>query len=256
MKIRALSIIFLFTLCFFSLGQTAFAQADAVVPAQQDAQAGTGTQEQVPGAVVNDAINIPLLFVQSMESGTFDGKELVLKGVDATIYFSDRPFRIAGHVPNDVFIADWDKGENNFKEDPPNAALSIFNSGGQPDGAVIELRDAELRGEDIVYQVKVMNGDLPAEFQAASIFIDSKGDAGWGAAGGLLGGLLLGKVLDSSSHSQPQTTVIQTAPPPPYYYSPPPYYGYAPQPYYGQPQQQPQPPPYYGEQRPPQQQQY
>ncbi len=69
---------------------------------------------------------VQLLFVQNSVTGSYDGKRLNLNGVGSTIFFSDRPERISGHVQNAEFISHWDEGSDNFASNPPNATLSIF----------------------------------------------------------------------------------------------------------------------------------
>ena len=44
----------------------------------------------------------------------------------ATLYFSDRPERVVGHVTWEMFVDTWDEGENSFSEDPPNAVLAFL----------------------------------------------------------------------------------------------------------------------------------
>ena len=39
-------------------------------------------------------------------------------------YFYDRPSRIAGEILAKKFVDDWSMGRNNFKADPPNAAMA------------------------------------------------------------------------------------------------------------------------------------
>ena len=75
--------------------------------------------------------NIHLLFVQSAKSATLskDGV-LTLKGVSpTTLYFSDRPARIAGHYRNAEYMQFWQGGNDSFLKDPPNATLSAFQPG-------------------------------------------------------------------------------------------------------------------------------
>jgi hypothetical protein len=84
------------------------------VQAQQAAQTGPALDK------------VELLFVQNALSGRFDGKTLTLTGVGPTIFFSDRPYRVAGQVRTAEFIGHWDKGSDNFAENPPNATLSVF----------------------------------------------------------------------------------------------------------------------------------
>src|SRR5215467_2724327 len=51
--------------------------------------------------------------------------KVILEGVNPFVaYFSDRPYRIAGNMPVEQFTNLWQKkGNNSFKEDPPNAEL-------------------------------------------------------------------------------------------------------------------------------------
>lgn len=54
---------------------------------------------------------------------------------DPVIAFSDRPNRIVKHLSMPKLIDLWDRGENSFKNDPPNASLNATNL----DPVVIEL---------------------------------------------------------------------------------------------------------------------
>ena len=56
-----------------------------------------------------------------------DGR-VILHGVSATtLWFSDRPYRLAGHTPTNEFVSQWDQGSDNVAENPPNALLSMFD---------------------------------------------------------------------------------------------------------------------------------
>ena len=46
------------------------------------------------------------MFVQSARSGTFDGSTLTLDSVGSTLYFSDRPARLEGHVKTGKFVGE------------------------------------------------------------------------------------------------------------------------------------------------------
>ncbi len=172
----------LLVLCVLSLTQSASAQTAA---------------EKAP--------NAQFLFVQSASTGSFDGKQLRLNGVGKTIFFSDRPYRINGHAKTSHFVEFWNKGADSFKADPPNATLSVFDEDEGPvKNAVIELLNPVLEGNTITYDVKILEGKIPEAFEEASLFID---DTGWGVAGGLLGGMVLGKAMsndNSQGGSQPQ----------------------------------------------------
>ena len=70
-----------------------------------------------------------LLFVQNAAGLSFADGKLVLKNVELlTICFSDRPERLAGHMPTTEFVPMWSKGKDSFLKDPPNATLSILQA--------------------------------------------------------------------------------------------------------------------------------
>ena len=65
------------------------------------------------------------LFVQTAKDIAYKDGVLTLQDVSpVTVFFSDRPQRIVGHVRNDLFLKKWAEGSNSFKSDPPNAVLS------------------------------------------------------------------------------------------------------------------------------------
>jgi hypothetical protein len=116
---------------------------------------------------------VQLLFVQGARGVTFADGTLVLQGVSpTTLFFSDRPRRIAGHVLTRRFLADWGKGEHSFADDPPNATLSVFGDGVVRD-VVVELSRPRLRGDDLVYDARLLEGTAPEKGGPSSLFIDA-----------------------------------------------------------------------------------
>ena len=73
---------------------------------------------------------VDLLFVQNASNVVIDtnGRTLTLKGVGpTTLYFSDRPVRLAGHFRTKKdYLPLWTDGKDSFLKDPPNATLSVF----------------------------------------------------------------------------------------------------------------------------------
>jgi len=134
------------------------------------------------------ADKVELFFVQSAISGFSDGKTLTLNGVPSTLYFSDRPKRIAGHMQTDSFVAEWAKGKDSFESNPPNAVLSVFTESGVIVDSTVELSNPQIKGNQISYQLKVLEGTPPMQFKSASLFID-------GHAGAFVGGMVAGHVL-------------------------------------------------------------
>jgi hypothetical protein len=112
------------------------------------------------------------LFVQSAKGVAYADGKLILKGVSpTTVMFSDRPERIAGHMPTKRFIPFWSEGNNSFLKDPPNATLS-FAEDKQLEDVVVELKEPFLEGDNLTYRVTVLEGELPSEAGLASLFID------------------------------------------------------------------------------------
>jgi hypothetical protein len=144
-----------------------------------------GAEAQAPRANP-PATKVELLFVQNSASGSFDGKRLTLKGVGSTLYFSDRPERITGHLSTSEFVGHWTKGTDSFAANPPNATLSIL---GAKDvrSAVVVLTNPKLDGNNLSYSVKVLEGKLPASFKESSLFIDIFGRWRMAAAGMAVG---------------------------------------------------------------------
>jgi hypothetical protein len=118
---------------------------------------------------------VEYLFVQSAETAALADGVLRMGAVSpATVFFSDRPERDAGHLPTEDLIANWGEGEDSFADDPPNATLSIL-SGPVPQEIVVVLTSPRLEDGDLVYDVEVLEGDEAAVGGACSLFIDVVG---------------------------------------------------------------------------------
>jgi hypothetical protein len=86
------------------------------------------------------------MFVQTAVGMTSDGTTLTLGEVTpSTLYFSDRPKRIVGHMTTADFVDLWGAGDNSFEQDPPNAVLAFLESGDQaPADAVVVIKQPRL----------------------------------------------------------------------------------------------------------------
>ena len=74
--------------------------------------------------------DIEALFAQTAREMTHDGDKVTFHGFSpATLFFSDRPQRVVGHLTTQQFVEEWGKGENSFAEDPPNAVISFVEVG-------------------------------------------------------------------------------------------------------------------------------
>jgi hypothetical protein len=157
------------------------------------------------------------LFVQSFGAGsiaTGDDGKLILTAdhlAGQTIYFSDRPERIAGMVSTETFLgtgsatptenegasATPEGGINFTPADPPNAALVFAGTEGDDDPGnvlVVELIDPtyDPTTGQATYEIKVLDDDTAVDmrfvsepvsdahairsFDSASLFIDDCGD--------------------------------------------------------------------------------
>jgi hypothetical protein len=131
---------------------------------------------------------IPSLAVLNSKGATLQGNKLTLTGVSSNaIVFADRPVRAAGHVLTAHFIKEWDVGNDSFAKDPPNATISVLS----PDGAtvkdaVVVLKAPKLEGDNLTFDVSVLEGDLTNATGAAALFID------WFAARGYGGRAVVG----------------------------------------------------------------
>ena len=128
-----------------------------------------------------------LMFVQVAEDMKVDAAAKTLRLVKVgqqTLYFSDRPVRIAGHLKMSEFLDEWTSkaGKDNFGADPPNAVLSVYEPG-QDDSTlvVVEISHPKIDGADMVYDYKLIKGKLPASGGQTALFID------WVGAGGGVG---------------------------------------------------------------------
>lgn len=115
---------------------------------------------------------IQALYVQTAASMSYANGKLTLHGLTpTTLFFSDRPDRVTGHCSSEEFVASWDKGEDSFASNPPNAALSIFHNDGVSD-IVVELKNPVLKGNQLTYHVDILDGEIPAVGGPNSLFID------------------------------------------------------------------------------------
>ena len=98
-----------------------------------------------------------------------------------TVYFTDRPVRLAGHIKMSDYLEEWtaQAGKDSFRADPPNATLSTYEPA-QADNtlAVVKITDPVVEGADLIYSYKLIEGKLPATGGATALFIDWIGVGG------------------------------------------------------------------------------
>ncbi|MGO4675015.1 hypothetical protein AB4Z40_19150 [Bosea sp. 2YAB26] len=151
------------------MSNSASAQATPAVPPHVPLQKAIGTPAK-PELV-------PSLFVLSARGATLQGGKLVLSGLSPnSIVFADRPVRSAGHELTAHILEEWLPGNqspDSFYKDPPNATVSAFTRDGSGiRDAVVVLKTPKLEGDQVTFDVDVMEGDLAGGDGPASIFID------------------------------------------------------------------------------------
>ena len=180
---------------------------------------------------------IPSLAVLNSHGATLDGNTLTLVGVAPnTIVFSDRPARMAGHVNTAHFISEWDEGRDSFAKDPPNATISVLGADGKTvDDAVVVLKKPKIDGDNLTFEVSVLEGSLDGAKGSAALFIDwfahgggwhggwhggwyHGGGYGWHVPGAFYAGAAVGAAVGAAAASRPYY------PPPCGYYPYPPCY--------------------------------
>jgi len=115
--------------------------------------------------------NPPVMFVQTAPGVSFKDGKLTLM-TPSTVFFSDRPARVVGHIPCREFIRSWSEGGDSFKKDPPNAALTVFVPNGEPTKMVVTLQNPRFEGANLIYDAKVVKGSAPEAMYEAALFID------------------------------------------------------------------------------------
>jgi hypothetical protein len=75
---------------------------------------------------------VQLMFVQTADDLKADANTLRLVNVgQQTLYFSDRPVRVAGHLTMPAYMDEWKAGEgpDNFSSDPPTPRYRFMSRG-------------------------------------------------------------------------------------------------------------------------------
>ena len=176
-------------------------------------------EEKLPSeSAPAQASDVNWLFVMTATSGSFDGESLTLNGVPPTLLFSDRPDRVWGHMDTPALVDAVSKGPDSFSEVPPNAVLSTFGANELPTTATVVLNQPKVKGASVTFPVDVLEGDIPAEFTGASLFIDH-----WHRRppiGAFVVGAAVGSAVTHAA-TQPKTTTVVVAEPTHVVYSAP-----------------------------------
>jgi hypothetical protein len=116
---------------------------------------------------------VPSLIVMNARRAALLDQKLVLDEIGANaIVFADRPVRAAGHLLTSHILEQWDNG-GSFAKNPPNATVSVLSKdGGSVSDVVVVLRNPHLQGDQLSFDVRVLEGNLATANGPASVFID------------------------------------------------------------------------------------
>ncbi|CAN7720932.1 hypothetical protein LJR231_006115 [Phyllobacterium sp. LjRoot231] len=116
----------------------------------------------------------PALIVLNSKGASLKDGKLVLTGISSnSIMFADRPVRAAGHVLTAHLLEEWATGKDSFAADPPNATVSVLmKDGSDVLDAVVTLNAPKIDGDDLSFDVEVLEGSLDGADGPASTFID------------------------------------------------------------------------------------
>lgn len=141
-----------------ALAQTPAPAAPAAAPSAPKGMTQAGTPAR-PEIQISRPIE--MLLTQQAAGMTFDGKTLTLTGVPPLTSFRvERPERIGGTMTTEQFVKLWNATVQVFKNDPPNAALTIL--GPTPAQVIVELGTVTQNGTTLTYNATLLDGDIPA----------------------------------------------------------------------------------------------
>jgi hypothetical protein len=113
------------------------------------------------------------MYVHSARGMRFDGHRLVLLELaPSTVYLTGQPARIMGHLPTGMFLDRWYADAGSYPTQPVAAVLSLLEIENR------NARDVHLQAAlpriaetGLVYEVTVLNGDIPAAPGGCTLFI-------------------------------------------------------------------------------------
>ena len=119
------------------------------------------------------------LFTQTAANATSNNGTLNIETQEDVFAFTDRPDRLAGHLPFENFTMLWSHNNSTFAEDPPNAVLTWMSENGSMAYAEIILTDAKVDEDGFIeYDYIHETGDsIPSNLSDTSLFIDD--DNSW-----------------------------------------------------------------------------
>jgi hypothetical protein len=105
------------------------------------------TPAKPPAALPSAMQQVNLLFVQTSGGMQYDKAKGTLRMTNiasSTLYFTDRPVRMAGHYhTRGEFLPMWNEGPDSFSKNPPNATLSASAASAEASAAAASAAAAK-----------------------------------------------------------------------------------------------------------------
>ena len=113
-----------------------------------------------------------LLFVQDSQGVEFHNDTMILKDAKLQVlYFSDRPYRLAGHMTRKEAM---NTVSELFTNVPPNAVLVIFGEEKSTDIVMTLTKAPRVEGNDLVFaDIKIIQDTPPSKGGVNALFIDT-----------------------------------------------------------------------------------
>src|SRR5499433_2715765 len=117
---------------------------------------------------------VPSLIVLNARGANLQGQQLTLVGVASNaIVFADRQVRAAGHVLTNHVLEEWGTRSDSLAKTPRNASDSVFSKDvASVRDVVVVLKTPTVSGEQVTFDVQVLEGELAGADGAAAVFID------------------------------------------------------------------------------------
>ena len=124
-------------------------------------------------AVADESNAKSYLFVETADRAEMVDGQLILHGLDEEVTaFTDRPNRSGSVITREFFNSLWSQGDDSFKADPPNVALT-----GQVEGksqvVILEILNPQSSGDQTTYDYKLIQGDKAVALENPVMVIDS-----------------------------------------------------------------------------------
>lgn len=109
------------------------------------------------------------IFLELADRATFSDEVLTLDGVDGAVHaFTDRPYRNTATLQLAELVANWDRGQDSFIENPPTVAVSGISDGNLV-SVIAVLNEPKIEGTSVVFRYQMVGGGKIREFKVTRV---------------------------------------------------------------------------------------